>query len=273
LPKIATPQTLAGLSKVLTRKGKKSVIVADDETIRASESQNLVDVRGIPGFTDIRKTRTKVVIGCGATFGQLLRGVSGENGLLQQAVTMMANPLVRNRVTVLAGLDPESTYFDLSTALLALDARVSLETGRGSRTLPITDYLVRAANGLKAGEFPASVEFAPLAPDQRVGFFRVNPGPDRNTVSAAVVTRIRRGGAFGPSIFVSSSTLIPIATPAASASLSGRPVNEPNVRIAAELAAGEVIEADDTDSNAYESTAVQVAVTRAFQRLSPPAVP
>jgi CO/xanthine dehydrogenase FAD-binding subunit len=186
---------------------------------------------------------------------------------------MMANPLVRNRITVMAGLDPESTYFDLSTALLALAARVTVETGRGKRTLAMADYLAAAASGLKSGEFPASVEFAPLAPDQRVGFFRVNPGADRNTISAAVVTRVRHNEAQAPSIFVSSSSLIPISTPVAASTLSGRLINEPNVRMAAELAAEEVLDAADVESDAYESTAVQVAVSRAFQRLSPATVP
>lgn len=277
MPKASTPQTLAGLSKILSRKGKH-VIAADEETLRTSESRNLVDVRAIPGFMEVRATAKKVTIGCGATLGQLLRKVNGENGLLRQAVSMMANPLVRNRITVLAGLDPESTYFDLATALLALDARVTVASTRGARTLGMSDYLVEAANGLKPGEFPAAVEFARLAPDERVGFFRVNAGKDRNTVSAAVVTRVRGNAAQAPKIFVSSSVLIPIATPLAGRSLAGRPINEPNVRIAGELAASEVAEAVGADAagpelDAYDTTAVQVAVTRAFQRLSPASSP
>lgn len=272
MPKASTPQTLAGLSKILSRKGKH-VIAVDEETLRTSESRNLVDVRAIPGFSVIRVTPKKVTIGCGATLGQLLREVDGENGLLRQAVSMMANPLVRNRVAVLAGLDPESTYFDLATALLALDARVTVASTRGTRTLGIADFLVDAAGGLEPGEFAAAVEFARLAPDERVGFFRVNPGKDRNTVSAAVVTRVRGNIAQAPRIFVSSSVLIPIATPLAARALAGRPINEPNVRTAAELAASEAAEAAGPESDAYDTTAVQVAVTRAFQRLSPAASP
>ena len=63
--------------------------------------------------------------------GRLAREASGANGLLRQAASIIANPLVRNKVTFLEALNPESPYFDITTPLVLLEAKVQLQSPTG----------------------------------------------------------------------------------------------------------------------------------------------
>ena len=235
--------------------------------MRIPASRVVIDVGKIPGFGAVSKRRGKVSFGTGATFGEVLRKISGENGLLKQALSTLANPLVRNRLTVFEGLDPESPYFDLSTALVTLRAQVRLQSPSGSRTLGIEDFLVEAAEGLNRGEFPAHVEFPVLDSKDRVGFFRVNPGAGKNTVSAAIRTKLRRNIASGPEIVVSSSTIIPVRSPAAEKALARQALSDNNMKVASEAAAEEMLEIAELEDDPYERSLIEVAVSRAIKRV------
>src|SRR5207253_5912818 len=120
---------------------------------------------------EIEKKRDKVTIGTGINLGRLMRDAVGENGLLRLAASIIANPLVRNRVTLVEALRPESPYFDITTPLVLLEAKVRLQSPTGKRTLSIRDFLDSAEKGLKKGELPTAIEFPTLPADQKVGFF------------------------------------------------------------------------------------------------------
>ncbi len=268
MPKAQVPQTLAGLARLLAKHGARAMLVSGmDPTMRIPTSRVVIDVRRIPGFGAVSKRRGKVSFGTGATFGKVLQQISGENGLLKQALSALANPLVRNRITVFEGLDPESPYFDLSTALVTLRAQVRLQSPSGSRMLRIEDFLLAAAEGLNRGEFPAQVEFPVLDSKDRVGFFRVNPGAGKNTVSAAIRTKLRRNIASGPEIVVSSSTIIPVRSPAAEKALARQALSDNNMKVASEAAAEEMLEIAELEDDPYERSLIEVAVSRALKRV------
>ena len=269
MPKAQIPQTLTGLARILAKHGERAFVVANaDSSLKRVPNKVLVDVGHIPGFDDVHSKGSKVTIGTGANFGEVLRQVGGENGLLKQALSMMANPLVRNRVTVFSALFPDSHYFDLATTLVNLRAKVRLQSIKGSQIMTINEYLLAAAQGLKPGEFPSSVVFAKLDPGLRVGFFRVNPGGGRPTVSASVKTRLRRNIAVEPEIIVSSSTLIPVHAPAASRALNRQPLNDINVKRVAAVAALELLEMADVEEDVYERSLIEIAVSRAIRRVN-----
>ena len=269
MPKALTPKTLTALAKLLARHDRHALMVPDAEAAtKISGNRVAIDVSGLGAFSGVRVRGRKVTIGTGASFGRVLREVEGENGLLRQAISMLANPLIRNRIAVVTALDSESSYFDLATALVTLRCKVTVQSPSGSRRMPFGDFLVAAAEGLKKGEFPAFVEFSKLEAARRVGFFRVNPGKGRNTVSASVRMKLKGNVAVEPEIVVSSSTIIPVVVPEASKSLVRRALNEPNIKNAAEVAAEEMLEMADLDDAPYESSLVAVAVSRALHRVN-----
>jgi carbon-monoxide dehydrogenase medium subunit len=279
MPKTQTPETLTALAKLLARHRQRAVLVPDSGgSERPRAKQVLIDIGGIPGLSGITRGARVRRIGTGTTLGEVLRTVDGENGLLMQAVSMMANPLVRNRVTVLSALDPESHYFDLATALVLLGARIRVQSTTASRVLNIGDFLLATAEGLKPGEYPSSVEFAVLDASLHAGFFRVNPGRGKPTVSAALLTGLRRNVALGPEIAVSSSTLIPVLAPRASKSLARQALTDANIKRTAETAAAEMLELAgmEDEDDPYERSLIEVAVARAVRRVldtpAPPAI-
>ena len=269
MPKVLTPHTLTGLARMLAKHGRRAFVVSGtDFPTSTTTSRVVIQTRGIKGFSTVVRRGRKVTIATGANFGEVLRQVEGENGLLKQAISMMANPLVRNRVTVLQALDPESQYFDLATVLVTLGSKVRLQSVSGVRTMAISDFLVAAADGLNAGEFPAAIGFGTLEPKWSVGFFRVNPGGGKPSVSASVRMRLRRNVAMEPEIVVSSSTVIPVRCPAASKALSRRPLGDNNVKKAADIAAEEMLEFAEVEDDPYESSLIEVAVSRAIRRVN-----
>ena len=273
MPKAQIPQTLTGLARVLAKHGERASVVARADATKTVSNRVLINVGRIRGFDNVSSRGAKVKIGAGAHFGEVLRQVKGENGLLKQAISMMANPLVRNRVTVFAALLLDSHYFDLATALVNLGATVRVQSLTGNKTIPIKEFLLAAARGLNPGEFPSSVEFTKLDPKWRVGFFRVNPGGGRPTVSASVKTRLRRNVAMDSEIIVSSSTVIPVHAPAASRALNRKPLNDKNVKMVAAIAAVELLEMAELEADAYEQSLIEVAVSRAIRRVNEAPLP
>ena len=81
-------------------------------------------------LTQIRATGGRVTIGAGVTFAQILR--ERELAFLHAPARSIGGPAVRNMGTVGGNLFAPSPFGDLATALLALDATVSVQGGYGT---------------------------------------------------------------------------------------------------------------------------------------------
>src|SRR5438132_10480997 len=140
---IQSPKTIADLVKLVARYGKRAHLTSDiDPTSdRIPAGKTVTDVGGVAPLNETEVSKDKVVIGTGLNLGRLSREAAAENGLLRQAASLLANPLVRNRITFMEALDPESAYFDITTPLVLLDSKVRLQSPAGRRTVSICDYL------------------------------------------------------------------------------------------------------------------------------------
>src|SRR5690242_8120138 len=126
-----SPKSIADLTKLVAKAGKRAFFVSGTDVTGVPPTRTAIDISSVPQLNEVEVAKDKVVIGTGLNFGRLVREGNGENGLLRQAASLIANPLVRNRVTLLQSLDPESPYFDLTTALVLLDAKVKLQGSTG----------------------------------------------------------------------------------------------------------------------------------------------
>jgi CO/xanthine dehydrogenase FAD-binding subunit len=103
-------------------------------------------------FTQVRPVGSRIEIGAGVTMAQLLR--HGELAFLHPAARAVGGPAVRSMATVGGNLFAPSPYGDFTTALLALDAAVSVQGGYGGREIPLEELLAgreRGARGLVTG--------------------------------------------------------------------------------------------------------------------------
>jgi len=268
------PKSVPELLKLIAKHGKRSMLVSgvDPSGDRASTGKVIIDIANVEPLNEIEIKKDKVTIGTGMNLGRLAREASGANGLLRQAASIIANPLVRNRVTFLEALSPESPFFDITTPLVLLEARIKLQSPSGKRILPIRDFLEARTKGLKKGEIPTAVEFATLPVGEKVGFFRVARMGGKGTVSAAARMKLVRTVCVQPEIVVSSLTLIPLRAKLAEKEIVGKPANEFSIKKASVIAAEEILAMAEKD-NPYERTLIEITVARTLRSIMEGSIP
>src|SRR5499427_2821721 len=271
---IQAPKSVPDVLKLLAKYGKRSVLVSGVDTSpeKAATGKIVIDLAGVEPLHEIELKKDKVTIGTGMNLGRLVREASGANGLLQQAASIVANPLVRNKVTFLDALSPDSPYFDITTPLALLEAKVRLQSPTGKRALSIRDYLENVTKGLKRGEIPTAVEFPTLPPEEKVGFFRVARMGGKGTVSAAARMKLVRTVCQDPEIVVSSLTLIPLRAKLAEKEIADKPASEGSIKKASEIAADEMLALSEKD-NSYERTLIEIAVARTLRSIMEGSIP
>ena len=271
---IQTPKSVPELLKLIAKHGKRSVLVsgADASGDRAAAGKVLIDLAAVEPLNEIEIKKDKITIGTGMNLGRLTREASGANGLIRQAASLVANPLVRNKAIFLEALLPESPFFDITTPLVLLEAKVRLQSPTGKRAMAIRDYLEAVTKGLKKGEIPIAIEFPGLPPEEKVGFFRVARMGGKGTVSAAVRMKLVRNVSVDPEIVVSSLTLIPLRAKLAEKEIAGKPASEGSIKKASEIAAEEILSMAEKD-NSYERTLIEITVARTLRGIMEGSMP
>ena len=268
MPAIQVPKSVPEVLKLIARHGKRSLLVSgvDPASDRTPAGKVVIDLTGVAPLHEIDRKKDKIAIGTGINLGRLARDAKGENGLLRQAASIIANPLVRNRVTFVDALNPDSPYFDITTPLVLLEAKVRLQSPTGKRTLSTRDFLEAATKGLKKGEIPTAVEFSALPSDARVGFFRVARMGGKGSVSAAARMKLVRMVCVNPEIVVSSLTLIPVRAKLAEKEIGGKQATEESIKRASQIAAEEILALTKKD-NPYERTLIEITVARTLRSI------
>lgn len=92
-----------------------------------------------PIFRQIEGQGDRITIGAGVTMSQVL--ASRELDFLHLVARLVGGPAVRSMATVGGNLFAPHPYGDLTTALLAADATVTVAGGYSAREMPLTDLL------------------------------------------------------------------------------------------------------------------------------------
>jgi len=202
----STEQALA----ILDKHGSDARIVAGGTDLLVELRHG---VRGVPvlvdvtGIADLDRVDIDdqgwIHLGAGVTHSQVVANdVLAERAQpLVQACMQVGTPALRNRGTVVGNLVTASPANDTITALWALDARVTLSSVRGERSLAFADFYqgVRRT-ALAPDEMVTEVSFPGLRRDQRGVFVKLGL---RRThaialVNAAVVLTLE-GASVSPS--------------------------------------------------------------------------
>ncbi len=173
--------------------------------------------------------------------GRLARDASGANGLLRQAASIIANPLVRNKVTFLEALDPESPYFDITTPLVLLEAKGEAAKPDREADMSIRDYLEAATKGTEKGRDPRGCRVFDLAVRSRRSDSSASRGWAERDRFRRGPMKLVRTVCIVPEIVVSSLTLIPLRAKLARKGNRGKPANEGSIKKASEIAADEIL--------------------------------
>jgi carbon-monoxide dehydrogenase medium subunit len=190
---------------------------------------------------------------------------------LALACSQVGTPQIRNRGTIVGNLVTASPANDTITALWALDARLTIRSVRGERTVSFSDFYqgVRRT-ALVADEMVTDIVFPALAPNQRGIFVRL--GLRRaNTiamVNAAAVLTFENDVVTDARITLGSVAPTIIRAPVAERALVGKALGRECIAEAAGLAAQAATPITDVRAGAdYRHESIRVLVARALSAL------
>ena len=194
----------------------------------------------------------------GATLSLTRLAEQNDVPLLRAAARRTASWSIRNMATVGGTLFAPPPAGDVATALLALDARVTLSGRHGERELPLTDFWTGFMTTAMAADELLIAITIPLR-DESSAFIKFGR-KEANTpaiVSVAVV---------GDRIALGAVDAHPIRARNAEAALAGKPRDEAAITAAAEAAADECEPfADALASEWYRRRMVRIFVERALR--------
>lgn len=236
----------------------------------AAPPRVLLNVFRVPELRGVALGDDALELGACVTVAQLLRSreVLAAAPLLWKAADRFASPLVRSRATLGGNLCNASPAADLSLALLASDATVTVASAEGRRTLSVSELVLGPRKtALLPGELLVSVS-VPLRPPRVTRFEKSGLRPALEISSAAVafgaqlsqgrLTQVRLAcGAVGP---------VPMRIRTAEALVEGRVLDPALIDACAAAAVCAVLPIDDVRASArYRRRLVAAYVRRCLE--------
>jgi carbon-monoxide dehydrogenase medium subunit len=189
--------------------------------------------------------------------------------VMSHALRALSNIRVRNVATLGGHLAHGDPHMDLPPILLTLDARISITSKRGSRSIGVSDLFVGYyQTSLAKDELITGVDVPALSPDvcSRYEKFTGRSADDWPTVGAAVWYRVNSNVISEARIAVSAATDRPLRMTAAERLLINAPPISQSFSKAADAVAEEVQPISDLHGTAsYKREMVRVYVRRALE--------
>jgi carbon-monoxide dehydrogenase medium subunit len=271
-----SPSTLEEALGVLAERGDDAKVMAGGQSLipllklRFSQPALVVDIGRLPGLTDIKRDDGHVRIGA------LVRHVDIERSdelaklvpVMVEAVHWIADPLVRNRGTLVGSVCHADPSGDWGSIMLALNAELVAQSKSGQRVIPV--------DGFFQGPFTTT-----LRPDEVVTEIRI-PLPsgraggsyhklerkvgDFATVAVTVQVELDGTNVKTAGIGLTSVGATNLKAKQAEKALIGHELKDDVIAEAARLAAAESEPKDDIrGSAAYKKDVVRVFVQRGLK--------
>jgi len=174
------PTTSSELKKILKKKKTDSFILAGGTDLLVKIRHNVVkpkeiiDIKKIKKFNEIKLTKTQLNIGCAATLNEI-----AENKTIKEKFPAIADgslsigsTQIRNRGTLVGNLCNSSPVADTVPGLLIYDAKIKILSPTGTKTVSIHDFITGVGkNILKKNEIVESV-ILPLPKNTKSAFLK-----------------------------------------------------------------------------------------------------
>ena len=239
--------------------------------LRLARPAHLVDINGVKDFERLAVEADELVVGACVRHAAFHHPVAdGPLGLLLSEVARhIAHVPIRTRGTFcgsLAHADPASEWCLVAATL---DARMTVRSVRGSRTIAAADFFRGAmATALEADELLAEARIPLLARDVRWGFSEFSRRAGDFAVAMALAAyRLRDGVMTAPRVGVGGVEDAPRRIAQAEAALEGMRPGKEAFLAAAEAVARAVAPPDDVRYPArYRREVAQAMARRALER-------
>ncbi len=269
----AALEQLAGTGSVVPLAGGTNLLV---NLKRAPLDADLVvDLSRVASLNSITEDDNGVQLGCGVTFAQILEWRPGGvvETLMQPMAGAFAGPPIRNLATVGGNICDASPAADVSPPLLALDARVKLESaGNASRLLTLEEFFqgVRRT-ALRSDELLTSIEIPQPDSSDRAFYYKLGKRKADAIAIVSVAIVLRRESDQVQHVRIALGAVAPVAmrTHKAETKLLGHALSARNIAAAATAAAAEASPIDDfRASAAYRRRMVEVLVRRGLEQIA-----
>lgn len=274
--KLVRPQSLHEALNCRAEYGEDGLPIAGGQSLLVMLRNKLIDPRVLIDLEPITELRgvapqgQHVSIGAMTTFFDLISSPALHSALplVAAAASKVGSTAIRNLGTIGGNLCHNEPGADLPPALLALDASVELQSRRGTRKLPVTDFFRDFfQTAVEADEILCRVEIPTLAAGARGVYLKHSISAEDLAIAGAAVLFIPDGkggnGAGELRIALSGVSPVPFRSAKAEAALKGSALNDEAIRAAAELAASEADPMSDPHASAdYRRKMVKVLVRR-----------
>ncbi len=275
-----TPTSIDEALRLLAEYGDRARVIAGGTDLLVElqrgtrQADVLIDVTRIGGLDQVRVDEAGAVhLGPTVTHNQAVASEPLVEGAFPLALACwrIGTPQLRNRGTVAGNAITASPSNDTIAALWALDARLTLQSTRGKRTLACAEFYQGVRHtALAPDELLTDIAFPRLAPNQRGTFVKLalRRAHAIALVNAAAVLTFDRETVTRARITLGSVAPTVIRTPEAEGTLVGRTLSHERIAEAAALAAQAAVPIDDVRSSAgYRREQVAVLVRRALTSL------
>jgi len=269
---IHQPESVEAASRLLAGHGSHAAVYAGGTELlvimkeRLVHFPHLIDIKTIPGLNEIRIEGDELVIGALATHKAIERSllVQEHAPLLAELEANVANVRVRSTGTIGGNLCFAEPHSDPATLLTALDATLTLQADRETRTLPIVEFftgLLETAR--RPDEILTEIRIPiPMPAGSAYERFKIH---ERPTATVAAALRLDGDVVADAKIVVGSIGDRPMRVPVAEALLIGeRPAATQRAEAAA--AVHDAVEPTDDafESNDYKRHLARILTERAL---------
>jgi aerobic carbon-monoxide dehydrogenase medium subunit len=242
--------------------------------LRFASPELLVDINNVPGLAYHRTDPDgSLRIGALCRHADLEHSglLKGTQPTMAQAAPLIADPLVRNRGTLVGSLCHADPQGDWASVMLALGGSVIAQGPRGRRAIPVAEFVTGPfQNVLEHDEIAVEAVVPPATGVRSGGYLKLERRVgDFATVGVAVALERSGSVVARAGIALTGVGGSTIGATEAAAALSGRPLTGQTIREAAELAARAAQPRTDHRGSAeYKRNLVRVFVTRLLSGVS-----
>jgi len=144
------PKSLQEALRLLDEHKDEAKILAGGIGLLAFMKERLVDPRWVVDIKSVSELQTlrdegskELTIGATVTMNQLLdfAPVKERYGALRDCVSLLSDPVLRNRSTLLGDVCEALPYVDGPTPLLIFDAEIEAASVKGTRRIPMNEFI------------------------------------------------------------------------------------------------------------------------------------
>ncbi|WP_371406425.1 FAD binding domain-containing protein [Kribbella sp. NBC_00662] len=265
----------ASLNEVLTVLGERNdaVIVAGSTdlgvqvNIFGSRPPLTIAIDRLEELREFSFGEDEVRLGAALTLTEIERRLAGRVPLLGEMFPQFASRLIRNGATIGGNLGTGSPIGDTPPALLALDVSLVLASGRGERTVALSDYFTGYRQTVKAADELIKTIVVPLPLAPMTAFHKIAKRrfDDISSVAIGYAVDVRDGVVRDAKIGLGGVAATPLRARETEAALIGQPWTEETVRTAAAVMAAEGTPMDDhRASSSYRSAMLGQSLLRFY---------